>query len=150
MMERGSASLQQSLGICACTRSSRQAAISAIPQVTGRGDPDYERAIDIVHDAAIRGGVKLCGPWAWRDRPDFICFQAGNEMAAVARGVKAELGEFADTQPSPKSGPSPPRGVRPWASISGRPQVGDGSTGAAWCPTATRRFTSAAQAATRR
>src|SRR5262249_41091813 len=42
-----------------------------------QGDPDYERAINIVHDAAIKAGVKLCGPWAWRDRPDFTCFQAG-------------------------------------------------------------------------
>jgi len=27
-------------------------------------DPDYERAINIVHDAAIKAGVKLCGPFA--------------------------------------------------------------------------------------
>jgi 2-keto-3-deoxy-L-rhamnonate aldolase RhmA len=43
-----------------------------------QGDPDYEREINIVHDAAIKAGVKLCGPWAWRNRPDFTCFQAGN------------------------------------------------------------------------
>src|SRR5579864_167252 len=70
-----------------------------------QGDPDYEREINIVHDAAIKAGVKLCGPWAWRDRPDFTCFQAGNEMAAIARGVKMELGEFADTQAKPEIGP---------------------------------------------
>jgi len=70
-----------------------------------QGDPDYERAINIVHDAAIKAGVKLCGPWAWRDRPDFTCFQAGNEMAAIARGAKAELGEHADTQAKPEIGP---------------------------------------------
>jgi 2-keto-3-deoxy-L-rhamnonate aldolase RhmA len=70
-----------------------------------QGDPDYEREINIVHDAAIKAGVKLCGPWAWRDRPDFTCFQAGNEMAAIARGVKAELGEYADTQAKPEIGP---------------------------------------------
>jgi 2-keto-3-deoxy-L-rhamnonate aldolase RhmA len=70
-----------------------------------QGDPDYEREINIVHDAAIRAGVKLCGPWAWRDRPDFTCFQAGNEAAAIARGVKAELGEYADTQGKPEVGP---------------------------------------------
>ena len=60
---------------------------------------------DSTFDAAIKAGVKLCGPWAWRDRPDFSCFQAGNEMAAIARGVKAELGEFADTQGKPEVGP---------------------------------------------
>jgi 2-keto-3-deoxy-L-rhamnonate aldolase RhmA len=70
-----------------------------------QGDPDYERAINIVHDATLKAGVKLCGPWAWRDRPDFSCFQAGNEMAAIARGVKAELGEYADTQGKPEVGP---------------------------------------------
>jgi 2-keto-3-deoxy-L-rhamnonate aldolase RhmA len=70
-----------------------------------QGDPDYEREINIVHDAAIKAGVKLCGPWAWRERPDFTCFQAGNEMAAIARGVKIELGEHADTQGRPEIGP---------------------------------------------
>ena len=70
-----------------------------------QGDPDYERAINIVHDAAIKAGVKLCGPWAWRERPDFSCFQAGNEMAAIARGAKVELGEYADTQVKPEVGP---------------------------------------------
>jgi 2-keto-3-deoxy-L-rhamnonate aldolase RhmA len=70
-----------------------------------QGDPDYERAINIVHDAAIKAGIKLCGPWAWRERPDFTCFQAGNEMAAIARGVKVELGEHADTQAKPEVGP---------------------------------------------
>jgi 2-keto-3-deoxy-L-rhamnonate aldolase RhmA len=70
-----------------------------------QGDPDYEREINIVHDAAIKAGVKLCGPWAWRDRPDFTCFQAGNEMAAIARGAKIELGDYADTQAKPEIGP---------------------------------------------
>jgi len=70
-----------------------------------QGDPDYEREINIVHDAAIKAGVKLCGPFAWKDRPDFTCFQAGNEMAAIARGVKVELGALADTQAKPEIGP---------------------------------------------
>ena len=70
-----------------------------------QGDPDYERAINIVHDATIKAGIKLCGPWAWKDRPDFSCFQAGNEMAAIARGVKVELGASADTQAKPEIGP---------------------------------------------
>jgi 2-keto-3-deoxy-L-rhamnonate aldolase RhmA len=36
-----------------------------------QGSPDYERAINIVHDAAIKAKVRLCGPFAWRDRPDY-------------------------------------------------------------------------------
>jgi len=70
-----------------------------------QGTPDYERAINIVHDAAIKAGVRLCGPFAWRDRPDFTCFQAGSEAAAIARGVAAELGPLANTQPKPEVGP---------------------------------------------
>ena len=70
-----------------------------------QGSPDYERAINIVHDAAIKAGVRLCGPFAWRDRPDFTCFQAGSETAAIARGVAAELGNLANTQGQPEVGP---------------------------------------------
>jgi hypothetical protein len=70
-----------------------------------QGMPDYERAINIVHDAAIAAGVRLCGPFAWRDRPDFTCFQAGSETAAIARGAAAELGTLANTQGQPDAGP---------------------------------------------
>ncbi len=70
-----------------------------------QGTPDYERAINIVHDAAIKAGIRLCGPFAWRDRPDFTCFQAGSETAAIARGVAAELGALANTQGKPEVGP---------------------------------------------
>lgn len=76
-----------------------------------QGAPDYERAINIVHDATIKAGVRLCGPLAWRDRPDFTCFQAGSETAAIARGVAAELGNLANTQGKPEVGPfaAPPK-----------------------------------------
>jgi 2-keto-3-deoxy-L-rhamnonate aldolase RhmA len=70
-----------------------------------QGQPDYERLINIVHDAAINAGVRLCGPLAWRDRPDFTCFQAGSETAAIARGVAAELGPLANTQGKVAAGP---------------------------------------------
>ena len=70
-----------------------------------QGTPDYERAINIVHDAAIKAKVRLCGPFAWRDRADFTCFQAGSETAAIARGVAAELGPLANTQVKPEVGP---------------------------------------------
>jgi 2-keto-3-deoxy-L-rhamnonate aldolase RhmA len=70
-----------------------------------QGTPDYERAINIVHDSAIKAKVRLCGPFAWRDRPDFSCFQAGSETAAIARGVAAELGPLANTQGKTDVGP---------------------------------------------
>lgn len=70
-----------------------------------QGTPDYERAINIVHDAAIKARVRLCGPLAWRDRPDFTCFQAGSETAAIVRGVAAELGPLANTPGKVEVGP---------------------------------------------
>jgi 2-keto-3-deoxy-L-rhamnonate aldolase RhmA len=70
-----------------------------------QGTPDYERAINIVHDSTLRAGIRLCGPMAWRDRPDFTCFQAQSETAAIARGVAAELGPLANTQAKPDVGP---------------------------------------------
>ena len=73
------------------------------------GDPDYERAINIVHDAAIKAGKKLCGPFAWKDRPDFTCFQAGSETAQIERGARAELGNLANTQAKPEIGPLAPK-----------------------------------------
>ena len=50
-------------------------------------------------------GKRLCGPMAWRDRPDFTCFQAGSETAAISRGVAAELGPLANTQGKLEVGP---------------------------------------------
>ena len=74
-----------------------------------QGDPDYERAINIVHDAAIKAGKKLCGPFAWKDRPDFTCFQAGSETVQIQRGARAELGNLANTQAKPEVGPYAPK-----------------------------------------
>jgi len=74
-----------------------------------QGTPDYERLINIVHDAALGAGKRLCGPFAWRDRADFTCFQAGSEIAAITRGVAAELGTLKDTQGKPEIGPYAPK-----------------------------------------
>lgn len=97
--------------------------IAAIPGVTAlfaasgdlgnfsgykQGTPDYERLINAVHDAAIGANKRLCGPFAWRDRPDFSCFQNASETAAIARGVAAELGTLKDTQAKPEVGPFAP------------------------------------------
>ncbi|MSO30126.1 MAG: hypothetical protein EXQ48_04170 [Acidobacteria bacterium] len=70
-----------------------------------QGSPDYERVINVVHDAAIAAGKRLCGPFAWRDRADFTCFQNASETAAIARGAAAELGPLANTQGKPEVGP---------------------------------------------
>jgi 2-keto-3-deoxy-L-rhamnonate aldolase RhmA len=95
-------------------------AIAKVPGVTGifaasgdlgnftgyrQGTPDYERAINIVHDAAVKANIRLCGPLAWRDRPDFTCFQAGSETANITRGAAAELGPLANTQGKVEVGP---------------------------------------------
>ncbi len=69
------------------------------------GTPDYERLINAVHDAALGAGKRLCGPFAWRDRPDFTCFQNASEMAAIQKGVADELGPLKDTQEKPEVGP---------------------------------------------
>lgn len=70
-----------------------------------QGTPDYERAINIVHDAALKARVRLCGPFSWRDRPDFTCFQNGSETALITRGAAAELGALANTQGKVEAGP---------------------------------------------
>jgi len=70
-----------------------------------RGSPDYERLINVVHDAALRAHKRLCGPFFWRDRPDFTCFQAGSELEAIEHGVADELGNLKDTQAKPEVGP---------------------------------------------
>jgi 2-keto-3-deoxy-L-rhamnonate aldolase RhmA len=67
--------------------------------------PDYEREINIVHDAGLKAGVRLCGPLAWRGRPDFTCFQAGSELEAITRGAAMELGPLAHKQAVPAVGP---------------------------------------------
>jgi 2-keto-3-deoxy-L-rhamnonate aldolase RhmA len=75
-----------------------------------QGSPDYERLINVVHDAAIKNKIRLCGPFAWRDRPDFTCFQNGSETALLAAGARAELGTLLNTQGRPTVGPYAPGG----------------------------------------
>jgi 2-keto-3-deoxy-L-rhamnonate aldolase RhmA len=65
-------------------------AIARVPGVTGvfaasgdlgnfsgyvEGDADYEKLITTVHDATLKAGKRLCGPFRWVDRPGFTCFQ---------------------------------------------------------------------------
>lgn len=39
------------------------------------GDEKYEMLITAVHDATLKAGKRLCGPFRWVDRPGFTCFQ---------------------------------------------------------------------------
>ena len=73
------------------------------------GTPDYERLVNIVHDAALGAGKRLCGPFAWYGRPDFTCFQNGRETAIIDRGVSDELGPLKNTQGKPEVGPYAPK-----------------------------------------
>jgi 2-keto-3-deoxy-L-rhamnonate aldolase RhmA len=94
--------------------------IAAIPGVTAvfaassdlgnfsgykQGDPDYERLINMVHDAAIDAHKRLCGPIAWVNRPDFTCFQASSETGAIDNGAGAGLEQFKNKQGKPEVGP---------------------------------------------
>jgi 2-keto-3-deoxy-L-rhamnonate aldolase RhmA len=90
-----------------------------------QGDPDYERLIDMVHDAALRSHKYLCGPWAYRDRPDFNCLvgppgvHAGTNPEGLVSGfmnpagpdveqIRRALGSLYNTQGKPTVGPYAP------------------------------------------
>jgi len=51
-----------------------------------QGSPDYERLINVVHGAALKAKVHLCGPAAWANRPDFTCFQNQPPSPGAGRG----------------------------------------------------------------
>jgi 2-keto-3-deoxy-L-rhamnonate aldolase RhmA len=51
-----------------------------------QGSPDYERLINVVHDAAIKAKIHLCGPGAWANRPNFTCFQGNLPVPGGRRG----------------------------------------------------------------
>ena len=69
----------------------------------GQGDPDYERVINIVHDATLKAKIRLCGPSAWNDRPDFTCFQGGPPGAGGpgGRGGRGGRGGPGGAAPAP-------------------------------------------------
>jgi 2-keto-3-deoxy-L-rhamnonate aldolase RhmA len=91
-----------------------------------RETPDYEREINIVHDAALKAHIKLWGPAAWIGRADFSGFQGpGGSEAGDLEGPngkyppdflateKKALGPLYNTQGKPKSGPYAPGWVQP-------------------------------------
>jgi 2-keto-3-deoxy-L-rhamnonate aldolase RhmA len=83
-----------------------------------QGDPDYEREINIVHDAALKAHKYLCGPYAWVNRPDFKCFQGpgghinvppgADIYVAYSTAAKKALGPSWNTQGKPTAGPWAP------------------------------------------
>ena len=57
-----------------------------------QGDPDYEREINIVHDATLKAHVALWGPSAWIGRADFNGFQGpGGSESGNLLGPNARL-----------------------------------------------------------
>jgi len=97
-----------------------------------QGDPDYEREINIVHDAALRAHKYLCGPYAWVNRPDFNCFQGpgdqidpaalptGDIQGAYVAAEKKALGPLWNTQGQVTAGPFSAGYVPGQVSQSGR------------------------------
>ncbi|MBV9550792.1 MAG: hypothetical protein JO256_14070 [Alphaproteobacteria bacterium] len=81
-----------------------------------QGDPDYERLINIVHDATLKHHIGLCGPSSWYDRPDFNCFQGGPPGAGRGgaggggrgRGARGQAGGAAPggAAPNPTAAPA--------------------------------------------
>jgi 2-keto-3-deoxy-L-rhamnonate aldolase RhmA len=58
----------------------------------GEGDPEYERLITEIVDAAVEAGKFVCGPLRWMGaRPEYTCFQGGTEAANIRRGAQAEI-----------------------------------------------------------
>jgi len=94
-----------------------------------QGDPDYEREINIVHDATLRAHKRLCGPSSWLNRPDFTCFQGpGGHInapgdadlnAVYAAATQKALGPLANTQGKVTAGPWSPGWVAPKAPARG-------------------------------
>jgi 2-keto-3-deoxy-L-rhamnonate aldolase RhmA len=71
------------------------------------GSPEYEALVTGIHDATLKAGKKLGGPFAWKDRPGFTFFQGPGFGALVRAGAPAVLGNLGN----------PPK---PNASASGR------------------------------
>jgi len=96
--------------------------IAKVPGVTGifaassdlgncggyrQGDPDYEREINMVHDAALKAGIKLCGPSNWAARPDFSCFQGGPPGTGGGGGRRGGRGAAGGAAPGGAMPPPP-------------------------------------------
>ena len=74
-----------------------------------QGDPQYEALVTKIHDATLKGGKKLAGPLAWRQRPGYSFFQGPGETVLIKNGAKAALGE--SMAEAPKKGIAPTEGA---------------------------------------
>lgn len=71
-----------------------------------QGEPQYEALVTKVHDVTLKGGLKLGGPLAWKNRDGFTFFQGPGETSLLRLGADVALGKTpAQT--------GPPRGVAP-------------------------------------
>ena len=52
-----------------------------------KGDTVYEAMVTRIHDATLKAGLRLGGPFAWRDRPGFTFFQGPGLAAFVDAGA---------------------------------------------------------------
>ena len=59
----------------------------------------------MVQECGLEDCMRLWACVVLRDGPDFTCFQAGSETAAISRGVTQELGELKNTQGRVLEGP---------------------------------------------
>jgi hypothetical protein len=54
-------------------------------------DPRYEQLVTAIHDATLKAGKRLGGPFAWKDRPGFTFFQGPGFGALVRAGAPIVL-----------------------------------------------------------
>jgi 4-hydroxy-2-oxoheptanedioate aldolase len=57
-----------------------------------KGNPQYEALITRIHDATLKAGKKLGGPFNWKDRPGFMFFQGPGPGALIRAGAQVTLG----------------------------------------------------------
>jgi hypothetical protein len=61
-----------------------------------QGDEKYESMVTKVYDATLSNGLKLGGPYAWKERKGFSFFQGPDAASILRRGVKNILEETTD------------------------------------------------------
>jgi hypothetical protein len=97
--------------------------------------PDYERAINIVHERRHQGGVRLCGPLAWLGRPRLDLLPGRHRGRGHPSAASPPSWAPSPThRRSPRSAPSrrPPRRTERSAGPSPRPSprfAGQGDAG---------------------
>lgn len=71
------------------------------------GSPEYEALVTRIHDATLKAGKKLGGPFAWKDRPGFSFFQGPGFAALVRAGAPNVLGNLGNPPTPNASGRAP-------------------------------------------